>query len=46
MSARNQTLTMREKSYDDEAPYTWMVLAIMMLMIGAMGGYALSLPAR
>jgi tetratricopeptide (TPR) repeat protein len=37
---------MHEKSYDEEAPYTWMVLAIMMLMIGALGGYALSLPAR
>ena len=39
-------MTMHEKSYDDEAPYTWVVLAIMMLMIGALGGYALSLPAR
>jgi tetratricopeptide (TPR) repeat protein len=39
-------MTLPEKSYDDEAPYTWIVLAIMMLMIGALGGYALSLPAR
>jgi tetratricopeptide (TPR) repeat protein len=46
MSARNRTLAMHEKSYDEEAPYTWIVLAIMMLMIGALGGYALSLPAR
>lgn len=46
MSARNQPLTMREKRYDEEAPYTGIVLAIMMLMIGALGGYALSLPAR
>ena len=46
MSARHRPMTMREKSYDEEAPYTWMVLAIMMLMIGALGGYALSLPAR
>ena len=37
---------MHEKSYDEEPPYTWFVLAIMMLMIGALGGYALSLPAR
>ena len=37
---------MHERSYDEEAPYTWIVLAIMMLMIGALGGYALSLPAR
>lgn len=46
MSARTQMLTIREKRYDDEAPYTWMVLAIMMLMIGALAGYALSLPSR
>jgi len=37
---------MHVRNYDEEAPYTWMVLAIMMLMIGALGGYALSLPAR
>lgn len=46
MSARNRAVTMHERSYDEEAPYTWMALAIMMLMIGALGGYALSLPAR
>lgn len=46
MSARNRTLTMREKSYNEEPPYTWMVLAVIMLMIGALGGYALSLPSR
>jgi cytochrome c-type biogenesis protein CcmH/NrfG len=46
MSARNRTMTIREKSYAEEPPYTWMVLAIMMLMIGTLGGYALSLPSR
>jgi tetratricopeptide (TPR) repeat protein len=46
MSARNRRLSIREKSYEEEAPYTWIVLAIMMLMIGALGGYALSLPAH
>ena len=46
MSARNRAVTMHERSYEEEAPYTWIALAIMMLMIGALGGYALSLPAR
>jgi cytochrome c-type biogenesis protein CcmH/NrfG len=46
MSARNRRTVVREKSYQEEAPYTWMVLAMMMLMIGALGGYALSLPAQ
>ena len=46
MSARHRPAAMHVRSYDEEAPYTWMVLAIMMLMIGALGGYALSLPAR
>ncbi len=46
MSARNQRVIIREKSYDEEPPYTWIVLALMMLMIGALGGYALSLPAQ
>ena len=46
MSARTRPLTIHERSYDEEAPYTWIALAIMMLMIGVLGGYALSLPAR
>jgi cytochrome c-type biogenesis protein CcmH/NrfG len=46
MSARNRRLIVREKSYEEEPPYTWIVLALMVLMIGALGGYALSLPAR
>jgi cytochrome c-type biogenesis protein CcmH/NrfG len=44
MSARNRTLTVREKSFDEEPPYTWIVFAIILLMIGGLGGYALSLP--
>jgi tetratricopeptide (TPR) repeat protein len=39
-------VTLHERSYDEEAPYISMALAIMMLMIGVLGGYALSLPAR
>jgi tetratricopeptide (TPR) repeat protein len=46
MSARNRRLIMRERRYEEEPPYTWIVLAMMMLMIGALGGYALSLPAH
>jgi cytochrome c-type biogenesis protein CcmH/NrfG len=46
MSARNRKLALREKSYDEEPPYTGIVLAIMMLMIGVLAGYALSLPPR
>ena len=46
MSARNRRTVVREKSYQEEPPYTWIVLAMMMLMIGALGGYALSLPAQ
>jgi cytochrome c-type biogenesis protein CcmH/NrfG len=46
MSARHRTLTVREKSFDEEAPYTWIVFAVMLLMIGLLGGYALSLPAH
>ena len=46
MSARNTPLHIRERRYDEEPPYTWIVLAVMMLLIGALGGYALSLPAR
>lgn len=44
MSARNRRMAVREKTYSEEPPYTWIVLAMMMLMIGALGGYALSLP--
>jgi cytochrome c-type biogenesis protein CcmH/NrfG len=39
-------MTVHERSYAEEPPYTWVVLAIMMLMIGVLGGYALSLPSR
>ena len=46
MSARNRTLTMREKSYNEEPPYTWMVLAVMMLMIGALAVRALAAVAQ
>jgi tetratricopeptide (TPR) repeat protein len=46
MSARNRVSTLHERSYDEEAPYTWIALAVLLLMIGVLGGYALSLPAR
>jgi len=46
MSARNRSIVVHEKSYGEEPPYTWIVLAMMMLMIGVLGGYALSLPGR
>jgi tetratricopeptide (TPR) repeat protein len=46
MSARRKQTHIPERSYAEDPPYTWIVLAIMMLMIGALGGYALSLPAR
>ena len=46
MSARTRPAAVREKSYDEEPPYTWIALAIMMLMIGVLSGYALSLPGQ
>jgi tetratricopeptide (TPR) repeat protein len=46
MSARHRRTVTRERSYEEEPPYTWIALALMMLMIGALGGYALSLPPR
>jgi tetratricopeptide (TPR) repeat protein len=46
MSARNRVSTLHERSYDEEAPYTWIALAVLLLMIGVLGGYALSLPAH
>jgi cytochrome c-type biogenesis protein CcmH/NrfG len=46
MSARTRTTTVREKSYQEEPPYTWIALAIMMLMIGGLGGYVLSVSGQ
>jgi cytochrome c-type biogenesis protein CcmH/NrfG len=46
MSARTRSVTVREKGYDEEPPYTWIVMPIMMLMIGLLGGYALSLSGQ
>jgi cytochrome c-type biogenesis protein CcmH/NrfG len=39
-------MIVHERTYSEEPPYTWLVLAMMMLMIGALGGYALSLPSQ
>jgi cytochrome c-type biogenesis protein CcmH/NrfG len=46
MSAQSRATHVRERGYSEEPPYTWIVLAMMMLMIGALGGYALSLPSQ
>src|SRR5687767_14737120 len=47
MSARHRSAaTVREKGYDEEPPYTWIVMAMMMLTIGVLGGYALSLAGQ
>jgi cytochrome c-type biogenesis protein CcmH/NrfG len=42
MSARTRPSAVREKGYDEEPPYTGIGVAILMLMVGALGGYALS----
>jgi tetratricopeptide (TPR) repeat protein len=46
MSHRHRHAAVREATYTDEPPYTWIALAIMLLLIGALAGYALSLPAQ
>jgi cytochrome c-type biogenesis protein CcmH/NrfG len=42
MSARAR----REKSYEEEPPYTWIPIALSMLLVGGLGGYVLSVTAQ
>lgn len=46
MSARHRRIVVHEKPYSEEQPYTWIPVALIMLMVGGLGGYALSIAGQ
>lgn len=46
MSARRRRIVVHEKSYGEEPPYTWIPIALTMLLVGGLGGYVLSIAGQ